>query len=52
MSVDMTLSYPVTSVPTVLFHEDGTLRKTNKADLANKLEEKIDSSNHLPVTHK
>lgn len=32
------LSYELTPIPTSIFHEDSTMRKTAKSDLANKLE--------------
>ena len=32
------LQYELAAVPPALFHGDGTMRKTNKADLAKKLE--------------
>ncbi len=32
------LKYELAAVPPALFHDDGTMRKTNKADLAQKLE--------------
>ena len=39
VSMKCVLTQPVTSVPTSLFHEDGSMRKTTKAELIHKLEE-------------
>ena len=39
VSMKCLLTQPVTSVPTSLFHEDGSMRKTTKAELIHKLEE-------------
>ena len=39
VSMKSVLTQPVTSVPTSLFHEDGSMRKTTKAELLHKLEE-------------
>ncbi|MES9879249.1 MAG: hypothetical protein ABW185_00005 [Sedimenticola sp.] len=43
------LSRPVTSIPTALFHEDGTMRKNTKADLTHKLEEHGTGITCIPV---
>ena len=43
------LSQPVTSIPTSLFNEDGTFRKTTKSDLIHELESKVESL-HLDNT--
>ena len=48
MTMDFLLQYPVTAIPTGLFHEDGQMRKTKKDDLAHKLEEKVKSEVNLP----
>lgn len=42
--VDMrnVLAYELSAVPQSMFHDDGTLRKTNKADMAKRLEEQCD----------
>ena len=34
VTVDIVLSYPNNPIPTVIFHDDDTMRKTCKADLA------------------
>jgi hypothetical protein len=34
ITVDKVLSYPNNPIPTIIFHDDGTMRKTCKADLA------------------
>ena len=39
------LSYPITSVPSSLFHDDGALRKNNKSELAHILENLTEQSN-------
>ncbi|MEW8545029.1 MAG: hypothetical protein AB2693_16010 [Candidatus Thiodiazotropha sp.] len=39
VSVKSVLNQPVTSVPTSLFHEDGSMRKTTKTELLHKLED-------------
>lgn len=39
VSMKSVLNQPVTSVPTSLFHEDGSMRKTTKAELLHKLED-------------
>lgn len=46
------LSLPVTSVPTALFHEDGTMRKCQKSDLMKHLETKACSMPNLPAYDK
>jgi hypothetical protein len=51
MTMDFLLEYPITAIPTSLFHEDGTMRKTRKDDLAHKLEAKIKSQVTLPPGH-
>ncbi len=43
VSMTEVLKHPITSVPSSLFHEDGSMRKTNKSILAHKLEEKVTS---------
>ena len=42
------LSHPVTSVPTSLFHEDGSMRKTSKAELCQVLEAEGSSVSSIP----
>ena len=51
MTIDTLLRYPITEIPTALFHEDGQMRKTSKDDLAHKLEEKVKSEVELPWGH-
>lgn len=41
VNVKTVLSFPVTSVPAALFHDDGAMRKTNKAELLHILEAKV-----------
>ena len=38
VTVDKVLSYPIGPIPTSLFHDDGTMRKANKANLSHQLE--------------
>lgn len=42
------LSYELAAVPPSMFHDDGSVRKTNKADLAKKLEANMDEILVLP----
>ena len=42
------MSYPIGPIPTSLFHDDGTMRKTVKSDLARVLENEASSSFFLP----
>ena len=51
VSMDFIMSQPITSVPTLIFHEDGTMRKTNKAELLGKLEDGVESLQRLPQDH-
>ena len=41
ISLPYILSFPVTTVPPAMFHEDGSCRKTTKADLIHVLENKV-----------
>jgi hypothetical protein len=43
------LSFPIGPIPTSLFHDDGTMRKTNKADLAHQLEQDVSIIQKLPI---
>lgn len=43
------LQHELASVPPALFHDDGSMRKTNKAELAKKLESLTDEVNELPI---
>ena len=38
MTVETVLSYPIGPIPTALYHDDGTMRKTCKVDLTHELE--------------
>ena len=42
------MSHPITAVPTSLFHEDRSMRKTQKSELRHKLEEPIEVVKLLP----
>ena len=42
------LSYELAAVPPSMFHDDASMRKTNKADLAKKLEENMDEILVIP----
>ena len=48
--VDMriVLAYELAAVPPSMFHDDGTMRKTTKADLTKMLEEQCDQQPVLP----
>ncbi|CAC5356814.1 unnamed protein product [Mytilus coruscus] len=48
VSVETVLSYPICPIPTALFHDDGTMRKTNKSDLAHELENLVRSVPNIP----
>ena len=41
VTVDKVLSYTIGPIPTAIFHNDGTMRKTCKADLAHLLEQDV-----------
>ena len=45
------LSHELAPVPSSLFNDDGTMRKTTKADLAKKLESNCDEMQVLAVSH-
>jgi hypothetical protein len=47
VTTETILSLPVTSVPTAIFHEDGTMRKCQKSDLMHKLETKTTKRTNL-----
>ena len=49
VTVDIVLSYPNNPIPTVIFHDDDTTRKTCKADLAHLLEQDVLVSPTLPI---
>ena len=41
VTVEKVLSFPVGPIPTSLFHDDGTMRKSCKADLCHQLEAEV-----------
>ena len=41
--IEKILSFPIGPVPISIFHEDGTMRKTSKADLSHQLESEATS---------
>ena len=49
VTVEKVLSYPVGPIPTSLFHDDGSMRKTCKADLLHQLEQEVSSVQSLPI---
>ena len=49
VAVDKVLSYPMGPIPTAIFHDDVTMRKTCKADLAHLLEQDVLVSPTLPI---
>ena len=49
VTVDKVLSYPIGPIPTAIFHDDGTMRKTCKVDLAHQLEQDVLVSPALPI---
>ena len=52
VTVEKVLSFPVGPIPTSLFHEDGTMRKTCKSDLAHQLEVPVTSLQTLSAFDK
>ena len=48
VSMETVLSHELAAVPPALFYDDGSMRKTSKADLAKKLESFVPSEYHLP----
>ena len=48
VTVNSVLSYPIGPVPTSMFHDDGTMRKTAKAELGQKLDEVAETKHELP----
>jgi len=48
MALRKVLSYELAAVPPSMFHDDGSMKKTNKSDLANKLEANADEILALP----
>ena len=49
VTVEKLLSFPIGPIPTSLFHDDGTMRKCVKSDLAHELEREICPSFNLPT---
>ena len=49
VTVEKVLSYPIGPIPTSMFHDDGTMRKTCKADLAHILEQDVVVCQILPI---
>ena len=43
VTLETVLSYPAGPVPSSMFHDDGTMRKCVKADLAHALEDGVNS---------
>ena len=48
INLEEVLKYELSGIPPALFNDDGSLRKTTKADLAKKLEEACPSQSTLP----
>ncbi|CAC5356829.1 unnamed protein product [Mytilus coruscus] len=48
VSVETVLSYPICPIPIALLHDDGTMRKTNKSDLAHELDNLVESVPNIP----
>ena len=51
VNLEQVLSHELAPVPPSLFNDDGTMRKTTKAELANKLESNCDEIQVLAVSH-
>ena len=51
VNLELVLSHELTPVPPSLFNDDGTMRKTTKADLANTLEPNFDEFQVLAVSN-
>ena len=51
VNLKQVLSHELAPVPPCLFNDDGTMRKTTKADLAKKLESNCDDIQVLAVSH-
>ncbi|CAC5426769.1 unnamed protein product [Mytilus coruscus] len=52
VTVEKVLSFPIGPIPTSLFHDDGTMRKTCKADLGHQLEALVSSVKSLEHSDK
>ena len=48
ISLESVLSHPVGPVPSALFHDDGSMRKTTKSELGHKLEADVSKVTELP----
>ena len=48
ISLEPVLSHPVGPVPSALFHDDGSMRKTTKSELGHKLEADVSKVTELP----
>ena len=48
ISLEYVLSHPVGPVPSALFHDDGSMRKTTKSELGHKLEADVSKVTELP----
>ena len=51
VNLEQVLSHELAPVPSSLFNDDGTMRKTTKGDLAKKLESNCDEIQVLAVSH-
>ena len=49
VTVEKVLSFPIVPIPTSLFHDEGTMRTTSKADLAQQLEQDVSIIQTLPM---
>jgi hypothetical protein len=49
VTVEKVLSFPIGPIPTSLFHDDGTMRTTSKADLAQQLKQDVSIIQTLPI---
>jgi hypothetical protein len=49
VTVEEFLSFPIGPIPTSLFHDEGTMRTTSKADLAQQLEQDVSIIQTLPM---
>lgn len=49
VSMETVMSHELAAVPPSLFYDDGSMRKTTKADLAEKLESVVEETQQLPV---
>ena len=49
VTVEKVLSFPIGPIPTQLFHDDGTMHKTSKADIVHQLEQNVSIIQTLPI---